>query len=255
MSGLKGFDAVRKASKDLTDRKNSGGTGSFVKELWTNLGGDGDTVQVRFLEQGDDVTLAWMHEYMVGNRRKYVQCLDQQEDGTACPGCEGDFKRKFQGFINVILRDAPQLKRDPESKRAVKDDSGRYVVDGYADEVFTWVQGITVFEDLADKDIKYKGLCTRDFTVQRKGKMLSTKYNIDPALDDEGNANATPMSKSDEALAADKYNLTEEYLTPNTYAEIKALLNGQETGSVTEEQVETSKSPFSNRGNRFLEQN
>lgn len=255
----KGFSAVRKASEDITERKNSGG--SFgPPELWPGLRNSGDAVIVRFLEQGDDVASAWMHEYKIPNRQKsfFTPCLDQDGDGTPCPGCEQGLKQTFKGFINVIWRNSPQLERNSDG-RAIKNDQGQFKVAGYEDEVVVWMQGITVFEDLADKDIKYRGLCTRDFEIRRRGSGLNTKYIIDPVLDDQGNANAVPMNDSDLHLAANKYDVETEYTVPKSYDETAKLLSGSEQtpngGGVQQDDVQ-AKSPFDrDRANRFLPQN
>lgn len=259
---MRGFQAVRQASAAITDRKNSGGDYG-PKELWPGLRNNGDSVTVRFLEQGDEVHCAWMHEYKKPNQNKseFVKCLDQNDDGTPCPGCENGVKRTFKGYINVIWRDSPQLKRDPETNRAIKDEAtGQYVIEGAKDEVAVWVQGITVFEDLADKDQTYRGLSSRDFKITRRGLKLSTKYIIDPVLDENGNANSVPLTAADEELAANKPDIVESYLKPLTYDETAAILNGSEHavtgGGVTAEDVNSSQSPFvrgEQRVNRFLD--
>jgi hypothetical protein len=99
----KGFEGVRSASADLEARRNSGGG-----VLWFRIR-SGDETIVRFLEQGKDVHYAHMHEIAVEGRNfgRNVPCLDQERDGTPCPGCEREMKRSFQGFINLIWEDAP----------------------------------------------------------------------------------------------------------------------------------------------------
>jgi hypothetical protein len=250
---MRGFAAVRKASEDITERKNSG-SGEFAKELWPGLRNNGSSVVVRFLEQGDEVQCAWMHEYKKPNQNRsfFVACLDQNDEGNPCPACEAKAKRVFKGYINVIWRDSPQLKRDAEGK-AIKE-NGEYAIDGTKDEVVVWVQGITVFEDLADKDITYRGLSSRDFRVTRRGTGLNTKYVIDPADPDAG---ATPLSDADVALANEKFDISEHYLKTSA-EDLESIFVGggvRSTGGVTEEQVSESKSPFqrnTERGNRFL---
>lgn len=245
----KGFEAVRKASDEITERKNSGG--KFAAELWPALRNSGDVVQVRFLEQGDEVESAWMHEYKVGNKQRsfFTPCLDPDP----CPGCEQGNKQVYKGYINVIWRNCPQLERDKDG-RAVKGDQGQYKVTGYQDEVVVWMQGITVFEDLADKDIKYRGLCTRDFEIMRRGSGLNTKYVIDPVLDEQGNANAVPMTPADLKLAENKYDVAELYTKHPTYDESVKILGGNQQapsgGGVAPENV-SQQSPF-DRTNRFL---
>ena len=63
------------------------------------------------MEQDEDISWCMMHEIPVENRKfgKNVPCLDQEKDGTPCPGCERDMDRRFKGFINLIWYDAPRL--------------------------------------------------------------------------------------------------------------------------------------------------
>lgn len=265
MAGLQGgFAAIRKASQELTDRKNSGGNFG-PKELWPALKNSGDSVVVRFLEQGDEVHVAFMHELPNRKRPEFVVCLDQDGAGNACPGCDQNLKRTIKGFINVIWRDSPQLKRG-EDGRATKNNAGQYEVESVKDEIAAWMQGITVFEDLADKDLTYRGLTSRDFKITRRGTGLNTKYTIDPVLDENGNANSTPLTEADQKLVAEKYDLDKEYLPNLTYEEAEAIIGGQarDGGGVTEEAVQekrTQGSPFNRgandsndggRANRFL---
>jgi hypothetical protein len=261
---LTGFSAIRKASDEITEKKNSGGDWG-PKELWPALRGSGDSVQVRFLEQGEEVSAAYMHEYRKPgvNKSFFVPCLDQQETGAPCPACEQSVKRTIKGYINVIWRNSPQLKRG-EDGRAVKNQAGQYIIEGAKDEVAVWVQGITVFEDLADKDVKYRGLSSRDFEITRRGTGLNTKYSIDPVLDADGNANSVPLTENDLKLAEDKYDVAKEYLAPLPYDEMAQLFtNGgaPSGGGVTEDAVKDSESPWERRAretsvegraNRFL---
>lgn len=201
----RGFESVRGASQDIQDRKNAGGAGG---KLYFKLA-DGEVADVRFLEQGDDVNWAWVHELPpTGTQKvgKKVPCRAYDDEGMFtgddCPGCERQLKRTFQGAINIIWRDAPVLKRDSEGK-LVKE-NGAVVVDGKADQVAVWVAGITVFDELSEIDASYKGLGSRDFRIKRKGSGLNTKYSISPSDPDSG---AQPRSDADDKLAEEKYDL------------------------------------------------
>lgn len=211
-----GMTGVRDAVKDIEARKNSGGSGSG--RLWFRLG-DGDSAVVRFLEQGDDVSWAWCHEVPIEGREygRPVACRDQDESGQRigepCPGCEKDQKRKFQGWINVIWRDAPVFKKNAEG-RLEKDGNKRPIVVGYDDQVACWQSGILVFEELSGKDVTYKGLTSRDFRITRRGTGLNTKYSIEPADPDGG---SQPLSEKDKQLAAGKYDFKED-VVPAPYA-------------------------------------
>lgn len=257
---MKGFQAVKNQANEMSKRRNSGDS-KFAQELWKGLRNAGDSVTVRFLEQGEDIRAYWMHEYNIGKRFAHARCLDQDEDGNSigvpCPGCENNIKRTIRGAINVIWRNSPQLKRG-EDGRAVKTNNGQFIVEGTKDELALWVQGVTVFEELADKDIKYRGLMSRDFTITKKSK----GYSIDPVIVDE-DGNPGEMSEADYTLAENKYDLYEHVFTELSYDDLASVLTGgkvsSDGGGVTEEDVARKVeggSPWNRggRGNRFLNQ-
>ncbi len=249
---MKGFEAVRQLSKQLDGNRAARANLKFVPELWQGLRSPGDSVQVRFLEQGEDVHIGWMHEYKVGKWFKYVKCLDEDNEGAPCPGCEKDFRRTVKGVINVIWRDRPQLERGADGK-AVKNAAGQFKIEGVKDEVVVWMQGIESFTELANKDKTYKGLSTRDFTITKKAK----GYSIDPVTNADGDVVAVPMSDNDVKLAAEKYDLDEHYMKRYTYQDMDALLQGNEPPTQQAErvqQVRETGSPWNNqRANRFLQ--
>lgn len=209
----RGFSGVRAASQDIEDRKNSGGSGG---KLYFKLA-DNETAVVRFLEQGDDVVWAWVHELppesgrLVGDK---IPCRAYDDEGMFtgddCPGCEKQYKRTFQGAINVIWNDAPVFQRDADNK-LIKE-NGKVVVVGHEDQVAVWVAGITVFDDLLENEETYKGLSSRPFRIKRKGTGFNTKYDIKPANPDDG---AIPFSAAETALAAEKYDLTSYSAKPS----------------------------------------
>lgn len=117
----RGFQGVRQASAEVESKRGSGGPGALYFRLKA-----GEDAIVRFLEQDEDIHWCMMHEVPVENRSfgRNVPCLDQEKDGTPCPGCERDMDRRFKGFINLIWFNAPVFKRDSENKM-VKDRLGR----------------------------------------------------------------------------------------------------------------------------------
>lgn len=235
----KGFSGVRGAAEDIENRKNSGGGGG---RLYFKLE-PGDDAVVRFLEQGDDVTWAWVHELPPAGNRPVgdkIPCRAYDDDGLftgdPCPGCERQLKRTFQGAINMIWRNAPVFQKNADGK-FVKENS-KLVVVGQEDQIAVWVQGITVFDELTEKDATYKGLASRDFRILRKGAQLNTKYNIDPA-DPDGGPKA--LSAKDEEIAKEKYDLTAYVARPSyeDWGKQKAPAGGQGQASAP-----TDTSPF-----------
>jgi hypothetical protein len=240
----RGFAGLRQASEEIKARRESGGN-------WVNFlkVADGQSVRVRFLEQGEDVAWCWMHQLPPKANQKYGDnepCLNQNRDGTACPGCEQGLRRIVNWFINVIARDAPVWKRE-ENGRLSRDANNNFIQEGTADQIFVWKGGITIFEELDGLDATYRGLSSRDFVITRKGTELSTKYLIQPAVDDEGNTSATPMSDADVELAANKHDL-KQFTTPAPYAEWGT---GKERDSAQQPQKEISESE---RINPFLKE-
>lgn len=216
----RGFSGVREASAELESRKGAvqRGPGALYFRLK-----DGEETVVRFLEQDDDITWCWMHELPVEGRAwgRPTPCLDQQRDGTPCPGCERDMPRKFTGYINLIWDNAPVFKRD-ESGRIVRDSTGDPVVIDTKAQVAIWSSGIRLFEELDEINANYKGLMSRRFKVKRKGSRLDTKYIITPEDIDAG---PQDMSAEEKELAQAKFDLT-EFITPKSYDEFTEELNG-----------------------------
>lgn len=193
---------------------------------------DGESVQVRFLEENEDVHYADVHEIPVEGRSWgiTIPCLDQNADGTACPGCERGLDRKFKGYINVIWADAPVWKRD-ENQRLVKDDYGNKISIGQKTQVAIWSSGIRLFEKLEVINDRYRGLRSRRFEVTRKGVKLPF-YEIVPVEIDGGPQEFTAgETKLDES----KTNL-DFYTVPGTYDDFLARMgegpqNNNENGS------------------------
>jgi hypothetical protein len=231
----KGFKAVSAAAQDINERKNSGG--DFEKKKYLRLPKDKDKATVRFLEAGDEVTSAWVH--VVPHPKVQwgikIPCIDQDAEsgervGKDCPGCEKNYRRMFQGWINLIWRDAPVYEVDENGKPDF--DS----VLGNEDQVVLWQSGINVFEDLQIQDETY-GLDSRDFIVRRSGTGKNTTYAILPV-----DGGPTPLSKADAALATEKYDLEAIVAAPDyeVWGKSKSEDSEEEQGPIRE-------SPFAGR--------
>jgi len=232
----RGFGGVREASAEVEARRSSGGPGA----LWFRLK-SGDETVVRFLEQDDDIFWCHVHEVPVPDRAwgKEVPCLDQEKDGTPCPGCEQDLPRKFKGYINVIWEDAPIFKRNNEG-RVVKDSTGDLVITGRKPQVAVWSSGIRLFEELAEIDGNYSGLMSRRFKVKRKGEKLDTKYHITP---EDVNSGPQDMTEEEQKLAAEKFDLN-EFVKPGTYQDFLKAMGQQGPVTPHNGQAEPPKNPF-----------
>lgn len=225
----RGFGGVKQASADLEARRGGGGPGALYFRL-----GEGETTVVRFLEQDDDIAWAMMHEVPVEGRAwgQDVPCLDQERDGTPCPGCErenpdtGYLKRKFKGYINVIWDDAPVFKRDGEGKM-VKGSNGKPETIGTKPQVAVWSSGIRLFEDLDEINANYKGLTSRRFRVKRKGSGFDTKYVVVPEDIDSG---PQPMTDDEKKLAEGRFDLN-QFIQPPSYDEFLRKLGEAPSGN------------------------
>jgi hypothetical protein len=220
----------------------------------------GQIAVVRFLEQGEELAYAASHRVQYGSS-KYpndVLCLDQQDDGTPCPMCSHEDKeirsRSTKGFVNVIWRGgapiqqvnqqilaqnqqrmaqqlspyltyslAPVYKRSQQGLPETDPQTKAKIITGYADGVFLWKCSNTVFQELMSKDSTYRGLMSCDFTVRRQGStMQDTAYFVEPY---DVNNVSQPMSATDMALAAAKYDL-EPFITPEPLENIQKILSG-----------------------------
>lgn len=209
---MRGTAAIKNAREE-SKRRQEANSGSYKKPFILM---DGEEAIVRFLESGDEIVSAYVHHVMVpGSKMPYkIVCRDQDPEtgaaiGESCPGCESRdpeiAKRRVQGAINVIWRNAPVFERDSENK-LVKS-GGKPVVASREDQIAVWTSGVTVFDDLVREDIETPGgLTGRDWKVSRSGTGTKTEYDIRPAERDGGQKD---MSKADEALAENKYDLTE----------------------------------------------
>lgn len=227
MTGLAGLQAAadqQKAKQAAFLESN----GEFVKYARFPVN---EIRVIRFLEQGDDVQWAWVHECPAEQGRKWggsTPCLNQDGRGQACPGCELGAKRKIAGWINIIMRDADVYEKDADG-RAIKNPlTQQFNVIGQADQVFVWQGGSRVFTTLGQKDRSFKGLMSRDFEVIRTGEGLGTNYSIEPADVDSG---PQPMSKADLKLAAAKPD-TKKFTLPESYDIAKQLLQGVPRASI-----------------------
>ena len=233
----RGFSAVAAAANDINERKNAGG--DFEQKKYLRLPNDKDKATVRFLEAGDDVVSSWCH-VVPHARIKWgikIPCIDQDAEtgervGKDCPGCEEGYKRVFQGWINLIWRDAPVYKTDDNGKPDFDD------VVGHEDQVVLWQSGINVFEDLQIQDETY-GLDSREFIVRRSGTGKNTTYAILPV-----DGGPTPLSKADTALAEGKFDLDAITAPPEYEYWGKTRKDSDDSD---EEQEPVRESPFKNR--------
>jgi hypothetical protein len=242
----RGFGGIRQAAQEAQARRNRAGGNTGAKHLYFSLQPN-EEAEVRFLEQGEDVHWAYMHEVPVEGRHwgDFYPCLDQEKDGTPCPGCDRDMDRKVKGYINLIWFDAPVYARDQDG-RLLKDAQNKKIIEGRKDQVAVWTSGRRLFENLDETDSDWKGLTSQRFKVKRKGEGFDTTYKIlpvDPAAGEED------FSENEKKLAEEKADLN-PYVTPGSYEDFLAAL-GEGSGSGGS----NGTSPEATPPNPFLRQN
>lgn len=220
----KGWDPVQQqAAQTAESRERAQQT--YLPELKVNQKNPGP-YQVRFLEQGQEVSAYPVHEYKVPNTNvqggvlhKRFTCLS--EVGQPCPGCTAGLKRKVRGVFNIVQRNRPVLRKGQDGK-AIKDPMGNWIVDGYQDEVVVANVGGPTSEMLRKADGQYHGLMSRDFVIGFSGDTFQA-YNMTPALDETGSSNPSPLSQNDQALAAKKHDL-DAYMKPPSHEEATKIV-------------------------------
>jgi hypothetical protein len=230
----RGFSEIEKLNK-----KSTTGAGPLRLRLK-----DGESATVRFLEQGDDIFYYYYHDFSHLDKQNGFKvsfpCLDQNDEGVDSPGTEQNFPRKFRTAVNVIWRNAPKYEKDADGN-IVKGSDGKWKQIGTEDQVAVWEGGATVYKMLAEKDIKYKGLASRDLEIKRTGSGFDTRYSIEPADIDAG---PVPPSEKDKELAKGRYDLEKVAKLDMTYDEVVELIN---------KQLGTAEEDSSEDVNEFLE--
>lgn len=212
----KGWDRVENAAQESAENRErwAAEAANRKPELFVK---QGESVVVRFLEQGPDINNFAVHEYQVqtaqGPRRRTFTCLNDKDDGTPCPACAAGMKRKLKGVYNVIQRQRPILRRGQDGK-ALKDGNNNYIVDGYADAVVILTVPSTTAEVLRQKDAHYQGLMSRDILASKTGSQFQP-WNFEPA---DINSPAAALSEADLVLLGSKHNL-DEFMAPPTFQE------------------------------------
>lgn len=253
---MRGGTQIKEARKEAKRRQEENSK-NFEKMFM--LLGDGESAVVRFLDNEENLVSAYVHSIKLPSRKMpvFIVCRDQDPEtgrfnGDECPGCDSRdpqiARRSMRGSVNLIWRDAPIFQKDEENK-FIKGSDGRYVVASREDQVAVWNFGPTVLDELITEGFETPGgLTGRDFKITRKGLLKETTYDIRPAERDGGQK---PLSKADEELAANKYDLT-KYETPpplESWWSAVPSMGGQQQSSrpsFATQHVVADVSPFTN---------
>lgn len=182
-----GLGHVAKAAQRAKERSRS--------KKWLRID-DGEIATLRILDRGEEFRDAYVHrvpfereDEKTGKVYTYhsdVPCLDQDEDGTPCPGCRDDLERRYKFWANCIVRDWKE-EDDSEPK----------------DTLMILAGGIRLGQALDKKDARCP-LDERDIEIEREGVKKNTKYTVEWAEDSE----RAELSSADRKLAEGKHDLS-----------------------------------------------
>jgi len=141
----------------------------FKKTGWVRIA-DGESGVFRVVDVGADFRDGFVHpvEFSPKKGRSFtrdVMCLDQDDDGTPCPGCRDDLERRYKFWCRVIEREAE-----------IENDSGK--VTGYQDQVKILSSGKRLAGGLNKKHKKHD-LSKRDIEIEREGDGWDTDYSVE----------------------------------------------------------------------------
>jgi hypothetical protein len=144
---------------------------------------DGESTVVRVIDIGDDFRDGFVHPVEFERKKgksftRDVMCLDQNDDGTPCPGCRDDLDRRYKFWTRVIEREAEKT-----------NDSDKVV--GYEDQVKILSSGKRLVGAL-NKKHKKRDLSLRDVEIEREGTGWDTDYTVE-WVDEEDN----PLTKAE----------------------------------------------------------
>jgi hypothetical protein len=154
----------------------------FKKAGWVKVE-DGESTVVRVIDVGADFKDGFVHpvEFKGQSKKTFtrdVMCLDQDDDGTPCPGCRDEMERRYKFWTRVIERDAE-----------VENDSGK--VTDYKDQIKILSGGKRLAGALNKKHKKHD-LSKRDVEIEREGTGWDTDYSVE-WVDEKD----MPLSKAD----------------------------------------------------------
>ena len=156
----------RFTANEIDNYGSGGGASSYF-----TLADDGDMAVVRLMYNGiDDVSGYAVHEVMIGDKKRYVNCLrSYNEPKSNCPLCNANNFQRAKLYVPLYVVSIKHGGR------------GDYEEVG---EVRLWERGKTFFQKLAALCARYSNnqvpLVAHTFEIERHGKKgdTSTQYDI-----------------------------------------------------------------------------
>jgi hypothetical protein len=163
----RGLKKIEQLAADAKKRSDAYGSGEGLQRALVLK--KGETAKGRFLEEGDGIWYLYTHELPKKPGQNFgdrVLCLDQDDEGKPCPGCEMDgVGRTARVVINFLRYDEPNLVRDAKNK-PVKE-NGEYKFDGVKPAVVVWNAPQSVGGRLAFLESQRGGLTNHVCTIHR----------------------------------------------------------------------------------------
>lgn len=163
----RGLAKIEKLAAEAKQRSDSYGSGDGL--LRALVLKKGQTAKGRFLEEGEGIWYLYTHELPKKPGQSFgdrILCLDQDDEGKPCGGCETDgVSRTPRVVINFLRYDEPNLRRDAKGK-PVKENN-EYVFDGVKPQIVVWNAPQSVGGRLAFLESQRGGLTNHVCTIHR----------------------------------------------------------------------------------------
>ena len=234
----------RRSSRTAKSGRSLGNVDANIKKSakkWKTAGWvkvpDGESIVVRVIDVGNDFRDGFVHPVEFDRKggksfTRDVMCLDQNDDGTPCPGCRDDLDRRYKFWARVIEREAEKT-----------NDSGKAI--GYEDEVKILSSGKRLVGAL-NKKHKKRDLSLRDIEIEREGTGWDTDYTVE-WVDEEDN----PLTKADLKLIEESEVDLDRYTTVPDFDDFYELPDRDEdNNSDVGEKSKRRGSPFGERGSK-----
>lgn len=197
---------------------------------------DGESTVVRVIDVGPDFRDGFVHPVEFERKRgksftRDVMCLDQNDDGTPCPGCRDDLDRRYKFWTRVIEREAEKT-----------NDNDKVV--GYEDQVKILSSGKRLVTAL-NKKHKKRDLSLRDVEIEREGTGWDTDYTVE-WVDEEDN----PLTKDELKLIEESDIDLDRYTTVPDFDDFYELPDRDNDDDDVGEKSKRRGSPFGEKKTR-----
>jgi hypothetical protein len=205
----------------------------YDKPDWVSIP-DGESVIGRIVDVGDDFKDGFVHQvpFKGSGGKTYtrdVMCLDQDDDGSPCPGCADDVDRRYKFWTRFILRDCERV-------------NARGKTIGYEDKVVILSSGKRMVSAINKKNKRYD-LSLHDIEIEREGEGFESQYEVEVL--DEGDP--SELSKADKNLIENSTVDLARYTTPPEFDDFYSTGNDRDDDDDVGEKSKRRGSSFGSR--------